>query len=103
MAGNEFTRVRTPLSPGCINNMSKLILISDIIETRLRKEKEIEYYQKQIEKIQNKMFFLKKDLEITTLIIDMIEKEKVVDFKEQMEDKTIMLGNNNVDKTETKS
>jgi hypothetical protein len=25
----------------------KLILISDIIETRLRKEKEIEYYQKQ--------------------------------------------------------
>ena len=49
------------------------------------------------------MFFLKKDLEITTLIIDMIEKEKVVDFKEQMEDKTIMLGNNNVDKTEAKS
>ena len=83
--------------------MSKLILISDIIETRLRKEKEIEYYQKQLEKIQNKMFFLKKDLDITTLIIDMIEKEKVVDFKEQMEGKTIMLGNNNVDKTEAKS
>ncbi|MDB4345024.1 hypothetical protein OAA24_00190 [bacterium] len=83
--------------------MSKLILISDIIETRLRKEKEIEYYQKQLEKIQTKMFFLKKDLDITTLIIDMIEKERVVDFKEQMEDKTIMLGNNNVDKTETKS
>ena len=33
--------------------MSKLILISDIIETRLRKEKEIEYYQNQLEKIQN--------------------------------------------------
>ena len=103
MASNELTRVCSPLSPGCINNMSKLILISDIIETRLRKEKELEYYQKQLEKIQNKMFFLKKDLDITTLIIDMIEKEKVVDFKEQMEDKTIMLGNNNVDKTETKS
>jgi len=69
----------------------KLILISDIIETRLRKEKELEYYQKQIEKIQNKMFFLKKDLEITNLIIDMIEKEKVVDLKEQMETK--LLGN----------
>jgi hypothetical protein len=49
------------------------------------------------------MFFLKKDLDITTLIIDMIEKEKVVDFKEQMEDKTIMLGNNNVDKTKTEN
>jgi hypothetical protein len=70
----------------------KLILISDIIETRLRKEKEIEYYQKQLEKINQKMFFLKKDLEITNLIIDMIEKEKVVDLKEQMETK--LLGNN---------
>ena len=71
----------------------KLILISDIIETRLRKEKELEFYQKQIEKIQNKMFFLKKDLEITNLIIDMIEKEKVVDLKEQMETK--LLGSKN--------
>lgn len=68
---------------------NKLILISDIIETRLRKEKEIEYYQKQIEKIQQKMFFLHKDLEITNLIIDMIEKEKVVDIKEQMEQKLL--------------
>lgn len=79
--------------------MSKLILISDILETRLRKEKEIEYYQKQLEKIQKKMLFLKQDLDITTLIIDMIEKERVVDFKEQMEDKTIMLGRTNVDET----
>jgi hypothetical protein len=71
----------------------KLILISDIIETRLRKEKEIEYYQKQLEKIQQKMFFLKKDLDITNLIIDMIENEKVVDIKEQMETK--MLGKKN--------
>ena len=67
-------------------------MISDIIETRLRKEKELEYYQKQLEKINQKMFFLKKDLEITNLIIDMIEKEKVVDLKEQMETK--LLGNN---------
>ena len=68
-------------------------MISDIIETRLRKEKELEYYQKQLEKIQNKMFFLKKDLEITNLIIDMIEQEKVIDFKEQLETK--MIGKDN--------
>ena len=68
-------------------------MISDIIETRLRKEKELEYYQKQLEKIQQKMFFLKKDLDITNLIIDMIEKEKVVDFKEQLETK--MIGKDN--------
>jgi len=75
-----------------MSETGKLIMISDIIETRLRKEKELEYYQKQLEKINQKMFFLKKDLEITNLIIDMIEKEKVVDLKEQMETK--LLGNN---------
>ena len=69
--------------------MSKLILITDIIETRLRKEKEIEYYQQQIEKIQQKMFFLKKDLDITNIIIEMIEKEKVMDLKENMENKLL--------------
>ena len=67
----------------------KLILISDIIETRLRKEKELEYYQKQIEKIQQRMFFLRKDLEITNLIIDMIQQEKVIDIKDQMEKRLI--------------
>jgi hypothetical protein len=69
--------------------MSKLIQISDIIETRLRKEKELEYYQKQLEKINQKMFFLRKDLEITNLIINMIENEKVLDIKENMESKLI--------------
>lgn len=69
--------------------MSKLIQISDIIETRLRKEKELEYYQKQLEKINQKMFFLRKDLEITNLIINMIENEKVLDIKESMESKLI--------------
>ena len=76
-----------------MSETGKLIMISDIIETRLRKEKELEYYQKQLEKIQNKMFFLKKDLEITNLIIDMIEQEKVIDFKEQLETK--MIGKDN--------
>ena len=35
---------------------SKLILITDVIETRVRKEKEIAYYQEQLKKIQQKMF-----------------------------------------------
>jgi len=64
--------------------MSKLIRITDILETKLRKEKELEYYQKELEKLQQKMFFLKKDIDITNLIINMIEKEKVMDLKENM-------------------
>ena len=50
--------------------MSKLIHITDILETKLRKEKELEYYQQELEKLQQKMFFIKKDIDITNLIID---------------------------------
>jgi len=64
--------------------MSKLILITDILETKLRKEKELEFYQKELEKLQQKMFFVQKDIDITNIIIDMIEKEKVYDVKQNM-------------------
>jgi hypothetical protein len=69
--------------------MTKLILITDILETKLRKEKELQFYQEELEKLKQKMFFLQKDIDITNIIIDMIEKEKVVDIKEQMETKLI--------------
>jgi len=67
----------------------KLIQITDILETKLRKEREIEYYEEQIKKIQQKMMFLQKDLDLTKLIISIIEKEKVYDIKESMEKRMI--------------
>ena len=73
--------------------MSKLILITDIIEQRVRKEKELEFYEKELKKLQQKMWFIQKDIDITNLIINMIEQEKVVDLKEHMESK--MLGEDN--------
>lgn len=81
MAGPEFARIRTPLQYG---QMSKLIQITDILETKLRKEKELEYYQQELEKLQQKMFFIQKDIDITNLIIDLIEQEKVYDIKQNM-------------------
>jgi hypothetical protein len=67
-----------------MNNEKKIILLSDVIETKLRKEKELEYYQKQLEELQRKMFFVSKEIDLTNLIIDIIEKETVVDIKERM-------------------
>jgi len=80
--------------------MSNLIQIQDIIETRLRKQQELEYYTKQLEEIKQKMFFLQKDLDLTNLIIDIIEKEQVYDVKERMEAKLIGTEAND-DKTKT--
>ena len=74
----------------------KLIQITDILETKLRKEKEIEYYEEQIKKIQTKMMFLQKDLDLTQLIISIIEKEKIYDIKETMEQRMIEGDDNEV-------
>ena len=64
--------------------MVELIHITDILETKVRKEAELKYYQKELEKLQNKMFYIRKDIELTNIIINIIEKDNVIDFKEQM-------------------
>ena len=62
----------------------RIIFITDLIDQRLRKEQEITYYEKELQKIEEKLFFLKKEKQLTQFIIDIIEKEKVVDLREQM-------------------
>ena len=61
-----------------------IIFITDLIDQRLRKEKEIEFYEKELKKIEEKLFFLRKEKQLTQFIIDIIEKEQVVDIREQM-------------------
>ena len=67
-----------------ITNERKIILITDIIDQKVRKEKEIEFYEKELKKIAEKLFFLRKEQQLTQFIIDIIEQEKVVDIREQM-------------------
>lgn len=62
----------------------KIILLTDIIEQKVRKEKEIEFYKKQLEDITQKMWFLQKELDLTNLIIEIIENEKVVDIHQRI-------------------
>lgn len=67
-----------------ITNERKIILITDIIDQKVRKEREIEFYEKELKKIEEKLFFLRKEQQLTQFIIDIIEQEKVVDIREQM-------------------
>ena len=59
----------------------KLILLDDVYEIRKQKEKELQYYQEQLEKLYEKMSFVKKEINLTETIIDMIETESVIDIK----------------------
>jgi hypothetical protein len=66
---------------------SKIILLTDIYETKARKEKELAYYKEQLEILNQKMFFIRKDIEITTICINLIENEMVVDIKQLIQEK----------------
>jgi len=68
---------------------NKIIFLSELIESKVRKEKELEYYQNQLEELQRKMFFLKKEVDLTKLIIDIVQEEKVLDMREYVESKYI--------------
>lgn len=65
----------------------RIILISDFIEQKLRKEQELEYYMKELEKLQEKIGYLRQEVSLTNTIIDMIKGEMIYDIKEGMLEK----------------
>jgi hypothetical protein len=65
----------------------KIILLNDIYEMRKRKEEELAFYHEQLEKLKEKMFFVQKEIDITNLCIEIIEKETVVDIKKLVKEK----------------
>ena len=64
--------------------MAEVISLTDLIESRLKKQREIEYYQETLEKLQRKIAELDKEVGITTIIIDMIETERVLTIDEKL-------------------
>ena len=66
---------------------SRIILIADVIEQKLRKEKELEFYLKELEELQRKIGWLRREVDLTNTIIDMIKSDSVYDIKEQLLEK----------------
>ncbi len=60
-----------------------VISLTDLIETRLKKQQEIEYYQETLERLQKKIGELNMEVSITSIIIDMIESERVLTLDEK--------------------
>ena len=67
-----------------------VVSLIDLIESRLRKQQEIEHYQETLVRLQKKIGELGKEVDITTLIIDMIENERVLTLVEKR-DKILLL------------
>ena len=69
---------------------SNIISIADILEQKLRKEQELKFYEKQLEELQNKMFFVKKDIEVTNLVLEIINDESRDILRVLREDKFLL-------------
>ena len=63
--------------------MAEVISLTDLIETRLKKQQEIEYYQQTLKRLTQKIGELDREVGITTIIIDMIETERVLTLDEK--------------------
>ena len=70
-----------------MNTSKKIILLSDYIEQKVRKEQELEYYAKELDVLQKKMFFIRKEIQLTNFIIEIVEQEKVINIRDYLEDK----------------
>ena len=66
------------------DNPKTIILLSDIIEQKVRKEKKLQYYQKQLVELQEKIHFLSKEVDLTNIIIDMIQRDDVYEISENI-------------------
>ena len=60
--------------------MSEILLITDLLDIRARKLKELEFYTQQLEELRLKMVFIQKEINLTNQIINMIEKETIIDI-----------------------
>jgi len=55
---------------------TNIIIITDVLEMKHRKEEELAYYQEQLDALIEKMRWVQREIDVTNHIIDLIEKEK---------------------------
>ncbi len=60
--------------------MTEIVLISDLLDIKFRKQKELEFYHQQMNELKLKMSFIQQEITLTNRIIDMIEKETLIDI-----------------------
>jgi hypothetical protein len=60
--------------------MTEIVLISDLLDIKSRKQKELEFYHQQMNELKLKMAFIQQEISLTNQIIDMIEKETLIDI-----------------------
>lgn len=66
--------------------MAKITLLSDLKDLRKQKQQELKYYSERLEELNKKLYFIRKEIELTNFIIELIEKENLVDLRKLIDD-----------------
>ena len=53
----------------------KIVSITDIIENKVRKQKELEFYDSQLEELRRKKFWIEKEIQMAEYIIQAVNAE----------------------------
>ena len=69
-----------------------IINISDLYDEKERKQKELEFYQLELDKLMLRLGMLQHEIGVTETIINMIEGEYLVDLKEAIKKRQIIKG-----------
>ena len=70
-----------------MENESNILLLSDIIKQRTRKQDELEYYEQELKKLEVKLIYLREEIKLTNLIIHVVTNEIVTDMHKYIESK----------------
>ena len=60
-----------------LDDNKSIILIADVLEQKIRKQKELKFYNEELEKLQQKIFWLEREVKLTEEIIEIIQSELV--------------------------
>lgn len=58
-----------------------IIFLEEVIQQKLRKEKELAFYEQELINLQVKLNFLKSEIKLTNLIINLVTAEKNLDIE----------------------
>lgn len=64
---------------------SNIIQIADLIDEKLRKEKELEFYEEELKKLLFRMSMVRQEINLTETIIKMIQKEEIPNLLKNLE------------------
>jgi hypothetical protein len=64
---------------------SNIILIADMIEEKLRKEKELDFYETELKKLLLRMSMVRQEISVTETIINMIQKDEIPNLMANLE------------------